>query len=73
MMLTLAVFGNRKLKQVTVSKGYHREIFGSSITFFADFTIIQLYAYTALLYNFSLPLVLFISVVSYVYYKYARV
>lgn len=70
----MAVFGVRKLNAVAASKGLQAdEVFGSVVTFFADFTIMQLYAYTAFLYDFSLPMVLLISVVSYVYYKFARV
>lgn len=69
----LAIFGVRKLNRTILNKSYNSEIFGSVVTFFSDFTIIQLYFYTAYLYDFSLPLVLIISCVSYVYYKYIRV
>lgn len=68
----MAYYGIRQLNNVILNKSYHSNIFGSVHTFFSDFIIIQLYFYTAYIYDYSLPLVLLISCVSYIYYKFVR-
>ena len=73
LLVTLLLkFSSAKLNQVIQAKLYHSETFGSVVTFFSDLSIMQLYCYTAYLYDFSLPLVSLISIVSYVYYKFIR-
>lgn len=72
-LISLALYSlDCKLDSRIQSKSLHPNIFGSVFTFFADFLILELYFYTSYLYSFSLPLVLIISVVSYVYYKHIR-
>ena len=71
-LTSMTYYGVGKLNRTILAKSYNSEIFGSMLTFFSDFIIIQLYLYTTYLYDFCLPIVLLASVVSYVYYKYIR-